>query len=149
MTPCLIHVFSLYESNKLTFIEWDKLTSKEHEASTTAKRETVLSIDASGKLKTEKPDPGRADTSSELLLQLALTRRGIAFEMSNLLSFTLHSRWVERLMSARLDAVPASHNLPTMAQLQVADRKFVSDSCRPEPGRDTSYSFWEASRLSV
>ena len=65
---------SLYESNKLTFIEWDKLTSKEHEASTTAKRETVLSIDASGKLKTEKPDPGRADTSSELLLQLALMR---------------------------------------------------------------------------
>ena len=114
---------SLYESNKLTFIEWDKLTSKEHEASTTAKRETVLSIDASGKLKTEKPDPGRADTSSELLLQLALTRRGIAFEMSNLLSFTLRSKWVERLMSARLDAVPASHNLPTMAQLQAADRK--------------------------
>ena len=104
---------SLYESNKLSFIEWDKLTSKE----------TVLSIDASGKLKTEKPDPGRADTSSELLLQLALTRRGIAFEMSNLLSFTLRSRWVERLMSARLDAVPASHNLPTMAQLQAADRK--------------------------
>ena len=26
-------------------------------------------------------------------------------------------------MSARLDAVPASHNLPTMAQLQAADRK--------------------------
>ena len=42
---------SLYEGNKLSFIEGDKLTSKEHEANTTAKRETVLSMDASGKLK--------------------------------------------------------------------------------------------------
>ena len=74
-------------------------------------------------LKTEKPELGRADTSSELLIQLALTRRGITFEMSNLLSFSLHGRWVERIMRARLDAVPASHNLPTMAQLQAADRK--------------------------
>ena len=49
-------------------------------------------------LKTEKPELGRADTSSELLIQLALTRRGITFEMSNLLSFSLHGRWVERIM---------------------------------------------------
>ncbi|CAE6914886.1 PARP6, partial [Symbiodinium sp. CCMP2456] len=114
---------AMYESNKLSFLEWEKLTSKEHEANSSSKRETVLAIDASGKLKTEKPDPARADTSTELLVQLALTRRGIAFEMSNILSYNLHTRWVERLMSARLDPVPASHSLPSMAQLQAADRK--------------------------
>ncbi|CAE7258351.1 unnamed protein product, partial [Symbiodinium natans] len=114
---------AIYEQNRLQYLEWDRLTSKEHEAQTSAKRESVLSIDSSGKLKTEKPDPGRADTSSEFLIHLALSRRGIAFEMANLLDFVHHSRWVEKLLSARLDVVPSSHNLPTFMQLQAADRK--------------------------
>ena len=114
---------AIYEQNRLQYLEWDRLTSKEHEAQTSAKRESVLSIDSSGKLKTEKPDPGRADTSSEFLIHLALSRRGIAFEMANLLDFVHHSRWVEKLLSARLDVVPSTHNLPTFMQLQAADRK--------------------------
>ena len=114
---------SIYESNRLSYVEWDKLTSKEQEMLSTAKKETVLSIDAHGKLKTEKPEDARADTSTELLLQQALQRRGIAMEMANLLDFNVHGKWVERLLSARLDAVPATHVVPSFGQLQLADRK--------------------------
>eukprot|EP00439_Symbiodinium_sp_Y106_P014382 s9283_g2.t1 len=65
-----------YEQNRIQFVEWDRLTSKEQEASSNAKKETVLSVDSSGRLKTEKGDSARAETSTELLLQFALTRRG-------------------------------------------------------------------------
>ena len=42
-------------------------------------------------------------------------------EMANLLDFNLHGKWVERLMSARLDPVPATHVVPSFGQLQLAD----------------------------
>ena len=112
-----------YEQNRIQFVERDRLTSKEQEASSNAKKETVLSVDSSGRLKTEKGDSAKAETSTELLLQFALTRRGVAMEMGNLLDFSLHARWVERLLSARLDSVPATHLQPTFNQLQLADRK--------------------------
>ena len=70
-----------YEQNRIQFVEWDRLTSKEQEASSSAKKETVLSVDSSGRLKTEKGDSAKAETSTELLLQFALTRRGVAMEM--------------------------------------------------------------------
>ena len=48
-----------------------------------AKRESIFSIDSTGKLRTDSKCDAKADTSTELLLQLALQRRGIAVEMSN------------------------------------------------------------------
>ena len=44
-------------------------------------------------------------------------------EMANLLDFNCHEKWVERLLSARLDTVPSTHVQPTFSQLQQADRK--------------------------
>ncbi|CAE7727675.1 SLC24A2, partial [Symbiodinium necroappetens] len=114
---------SLYEQNRLNFIEWDRLTSKEQEATSSSKRETVLSVDASGRLKTEKGEAAKAETTTELLLQFALTRRGIALEMGNLLDFNLHAKWVDRLLCARLDQVPQTHVQTSFGQLQLADRK--------------------------
>ena len=66
---------SLYEQNRLQFVAWDRMTSREQEMVVGSQRETVLSVDSSGKLKTEKGDPARAETSSELLIQFALTHR--------------------------------------------------------------------------
>ncbi|CAE7749479.1 unnamed protein product [Symbiodinium sp. CCMP2592] len=114
---------ALYEQNRLHFIEWDRLTSKEQEVTSSSKKETVLSVDASGRLKTEKGESAKAETTTELLLQFALTRRGIAMEMGNLLDYSLHAKWVERLLCARLDQVPQTHVQTTFNQLQLADRK--------------------------
>ncbi|CAE7915198.1 SLC24A2, partial [Symbiodinium necroappetens] len=75
------------------------------------------------KLRSETKVEVRADTSTELLLQLALQRRGIAMEMANILDYHVHYHWVERLLSARLDSHPATHLQPTLDQCQQADRK--------------------------
>ncbi|OLQ06982.1 hypothetical protein AK812_SmicGene9645 [Symbiodinium microadriaticum] len=69
---------SQYEQDKLQFVPWEKLVSKEQEASTGAKREPFFSLDSTGKLRSETKVEVRADTSTELLLQLALQRRGVA-----------------------------------------------------------------------
>ena len=114
---------SQYEQDKLQFVPWEKLVSKEQEASTGAKREPFFSLDSSGKLRSETKVEVRADTSTELLLQLALQRRGIAMEMANILDYHVHYHWVERLLSARLDSHPATHLQPTLDQCQQADRK--------------------------
>ncbi|CAE7550494.1 SLC24A2 [Symbiodinium sp. CCMP2592] len=116
---------ALYEQNRLHFIEWDRLTSKEQEVTSSSKKETVLSVDSSGRLKTEKGEAAKAETTTELLLQFALTRRGIAMEMGNLLDYSLHAKWVERLLCARLDQVPQTHVQTTFNQLQIqlADRE--------------------------
>ena len=123
----------MYESNRLSFLEWEKLTSKEHEAHSQGKRDSVLSLDSNGKLKLEKPEGPRADTTSDLQVQMALNRRGVALEMANILSFTTHSAWVDRLMAARLDPVPDTHVVPSIQQLLSADRKLfqvLSDKTR-------------------
>ena len=114
---------SQYEQDRLLFVPWERLVSKEQEASTGAKREPVFSLDSSGKLRSETKVEVRADTSTELLLQMALQRRGIAMEMANILDYHVHHKWVERLLSARLDAPPSTHSLPTLDQCQQADRK--------------------------
>ena len=41
-----------------------------------------------------------ADTSTDLLLGRCLTRRGLLYEMANLISLTVHALIVEKLMSA-------------------------------------------------
>ncbi|CAE7194532.1 SLC24A2 [Symbiodinium sp. CCMP2592] len=114
---------SQYEQDKLQFVPWEKLVSKEQEASTGAKREPFFSLDSTGKLRSETKVEVRADTSTELLLQLALQRRGIAMEMANILDYHHHHTWVERLLAARLDAPPSTHMQPTLDQCQQADRK--------------------------
>ena len=114
---------SQYEQDRIQFLQWDRLTSKEQELCTSARRESIFSIDSTGKLKTEAKADVKADTSTELLLQHALQRRGIALEMSNLLNYDKHYLWVERLLSARLDPLPSTHCLPTFDQLRMADAK--------------------------
>ena len=44
---------SQYEQDRLLFVPWERLVSKEQEASTGAKREPVFSLDSSGKLRSE------------------------------------------------------------------------------------------------
>ena len=116
----------LYESNRLCFIEWDKLTSKEAELAHNHKRESFLSLDK-GKLKSTEPDPVKCDTSSEMAILNALQRRGVAFEMANLLEFERHSMWVDHLMNARLETPPPSYCQVTLQQLLQADRRLFQE----------------------
>ncbi|CAE7243210.1 unnamed protein product [Symbiodinium sp. CCMP2592] len=118
----------IYEGNRLRYVSWDRCTSKSQELSSEVKRDNMLTVDAQGRLKAEaKGDHIKADTSSEILLQFALLRRGLAFEMSNLLDFRLHRRWAEKLIETRMAAQLDTHSQVSFAQLEAADQKFFQE----------------------
>ncbi|CAE7263722.1 unnamed protein product [Symbiodinium sp. CCMP2592] len=118
----------IYEGNRLRYVSWDRCTSKSQELSSEAKRDSMLTVDSQGRLKAEaKSDHIKADTSSEILLQFALLRRGLALEMSNLLDFRLHRRWAEKLIETRMAAQLDTHSQVSFAQLEAADQKFFQE----------------------
>ena len=69
--------------------------------------EYLFAVDSSGRLKVEgkKQDP-IADTSTEIMLQCALQRRGLSMDQANLLDFKIHQLWVDRLIEVRLQTPP-------------------------------------------
>ena len=102
-SDALVDVFcAMYEANRLRFVPWEKYTAKEAELDKDVRPEHLFAMDSSGKLKVEnkKSDP-IADTSTEIMLQYALQRRGLSMDQANLLEFKTHQLWVDRLLKVR------------------------------------------------
>ncbi|CAE7240945.1 unnamed protein product [Symbiodinium sp. CCMP2592] len=96
----------------------------------------MLSVDGAGhvSLRTQvaKVD---ADVSSDLLLKLALTRRGLALDQAGIVTFSEHERWVEALFTARFRDPPDNYARVTLQQLMQADRQlFVEAADRTRHG---------------
>ena len=125
----LIDTFcGIYESNRLKFVPWEKYTSKESEIDKELKAEHMFALDAAGQLKLEKTSSGPvADTSSEIMLQFALQRRGLAMDQSNLLEYSIHQKWVDRLIKARILLPPPGYSKPSFRQLLDADKKLFEE----------------------
>ncbi|CAE7446306.1 unnamed protein product [Symbiodinium microadriaticum] len=84
--------------------------------------------EASGKLRVEHKSPDLiADTSSEIMVQQALTRRALAMDQANLIDFVVMDQWTQRLMKARLQAPAESFAKPTWKQLEAADRQLFTE----------------------
>ena len=99
---------SMYDDNRLRFIEWEKYVSKDQEMQSEGKKITSFAIDqGSGKLKIENKGPDeKADTSSDILMLQALTRRSLAMDQANVVSFTKMQAWVDKLVKRRTDEPP-------------------------------------------
>ena len=90
---------SMYEENRISYIEPSAATSKEQEVLSKSKGDKHISIVDGG------------------------TRRGLALDQANLLRFRLHDSWVERLMEVRHTAPPPGYSAVTHQQILSADRK--------------------------
>ncbi|CAE7218152.1 unnamed protein product [Symbiodinium sp. CCMP2592] len=118
-----------YEANELRYIPWDRCVSKEAELAGEKKRDVRFTVEeSSGKLRIEHKQPDLvADTSSEILVQQALTRRSLAMDQANLIDFSVSDQWTQRLMKARMQT-PAEHFVrPTWKQLESADRQLFAE----------------------
>ena len=120
---------AMYEENRLKYIDWSKCTSRESELQGDAKKDPCFTLDTTtGKLKVEsKPQTEHADTSSEILLQFALTRRSLAMDQANTIEFGKMQVWVDRLIKIRVEEPPPGFVKPTMKQLQSADQKMFME----------------------
>ncbi len=113
---------NIYDENRLRWISWEKCISKEQELVGDKKEQAFTVSGNTLKLESRSSD-AVADTSSEILLNYALTRRSLAMDQANLVDFTVMQSWTEKLMKTRVDVPPAGFQKPTMKQLMAADVK--------------------------
>ena len=118
-----------YEANELRYIPWERCVSKEAELAGEKKRDVRFTVEeSSGRLKIEHKQPELvADTSSEILVQQALTRRALALDQANLIDFSISDKWTQRLMKARMQAPAENFAKPTWKQLESADRQLFNE----------------------
>ena len=105
-------------------------TAKDTELDKDCKPEHMFSLDASGKLKIEsKKTDVSADTSTEILLQFALRRRGLSMDQANLLEYNIHQKWVDRVIKMRLTPPPHGYQMTSFRQILDADKKLFEELC--------------------
>lgn len=117
---------NIYDDNRLRWISWDKCISKEQEL-TGDKKEQAFTVSGNTLKLESRPADAIADTSSDILLNYALTRRSLAMDQANLVDFTVMQTWTDKIMKTRVDAPPAGFQKPSLKQLMSADVKFFEE----------------------
>ena len=116
-------VQAMLDDGVLSYLEPSKCTSRSHEVQ--SDREAMqVKFDGSGNLRVTKKDSDLlCDTSGELQLRMALTRRSLAFDLAGLASFSVQELWHSHLVTALLKTPPAGHRFVTVQQVLTADRE--------------------------
>ena len=116
-------VQAMVDDGVLQYLEPSKCTSRSHEVQHD-KEAMQIRFDASGSLKVTKKDTDLScDTSGELQLRMALTRRSLAYDQAGLASFAVQEKWHSHIISVLLRQPPAGHKFVTVQQILTADRE--------------------------
>ena len=125
--------FSMCEENVVKYVPWDACVRRDQEL-VLQRRDRHFATDSSGSLKERATTPAlKADVSSDLRLELALTRRGAALHMAQVCSFDVHGKLIQRLLRERLREAPPGYSSTSLEQLLRADReifRLISTECR-------------------
>ena len=115
----------MLESNSVVWIPPSKCVKRETEIQMAATKEksSVVSVEQHVLKVTAAEDNLKVDCSTELELQWALQRRGIALDQCGLIEWSVHQKWVQQLMSLLTKAVPDGYSRIKMSQLLKADRE--------------------------
>ena len=112
----------MVEENCIHYLSPDKCVSRELEASKD-RQEQAISFDSSGNIKvTRKALDLKCDTSGELKLKQALTRRSLALNQTGLASFNVLEEWNNHLFSTILREPPAGYHFVSIQQILAADK---------------------------
>ena len=118
---------------EVRYVPWDKCSERSQEL-IDAPDVKALRIDQAGFLQSTATamDPS-ADTSTDLLLDLALRRRALAADIAGLMKFETMNEWHEILKAEFLRTPPPGYRRISIGQLRTADEdlfRFVSERCR-------------------
>ena len=117
---------TMFEENRLSYIEPSACTSKSQEVLSKSKEDKHISI-VDGSLRIKNPaNKLEAELGTDLLLRYALTRRGLALDQANILEFSLHDAWFEKLMEVKRTTSPPGHAAVQYNQLLNADRRLFT-----------------------
>jgi hypothetical protein len=111
-----------FDDNRIKYIRWERCTRKRDEVSGVKKLEDIIRKQADGTLKQAlSSEPALADTSDNYALRNALSRRALAYDQANLITFSVHEDWTTKLFEARMRSVIPGYCAIHMEQLQRAD----------------------------
>lgn len=117
---------AMIEDGVLQYIPPEKCLSRYDEIQN-QKTEQQVSFDSQGNLKvTKRATELSCDTSGELKLRQALTRKALACDQAGLCSFNKLEEWHNQMMNATMRAPPSGHKYVTMQQVLSADRELWS-----------------------
>ena len=116
---------SMLESNSVIWISPSKCSKRESEIqlSATKEKSSVIAVEQHTLKVTAAEDVVKVDHSTELQLQWALQRRGIALDQCRLIDWDVHQRWVQYLLGLLTKVAPDGYSRIKMEQLLKADRE--------------------------
>ena len=118
ITACV----AMHDGNRLKYVPWEHCTTRCMEVVGVKRDETFTRDTATGYLKVAEATPdNRADLASDLKVDMALRRRGLALDMADLRTWEKHERLREELMSAWARRQPPGYAQVTVAQVRKAD----------------------------
>eukprot|EP00435_Cladocopium_sp_Y103_P074532 s33_g49.t1 len=120
-------VAGIYESGSIVWIPPSKCTKRDAEVQQSLKEKpTTLTVEQQT-LKLAAGEPKiLADTSSELMVQWAFQRRGLAFDQCKLISNDVHDRWVQLLLTQLTKDPPPGYSKVQMDQVLRADKELFT-----------------------
>ena len=115
---------AMVESGVLTWIAPSKCSKRDDEIQANIKpAASTLQIEQSTLRVAQVPVATTADVGSELKLQWAMQRRGIAMDQCRLLDWAYHEEWVQWLLQTLTKDVPAGFAAVKLDQLLRADKE--------------------------
>ena len=117
--------FQMLESGSLIYIQPSKCTSREVEiiSDSKAKQKQVVTLEQGSLKTTASPDLPAVDVGTELKLMFAFQRRGLAFDLVGLLTWSVHVEWTNKLYRALTAEVAPGFSAVSLTQLIRADRE--------------------------
>ena len=113
---------SQFDDNRVRYVKWERCTRKRDEVSGVKKLDDIFRKTSEGVLKASVAvEQASADTSDNYALRNVLTRRGLAYDQANLITFDVHESWVTRLFDAKMRPVIPGYVPIRMDQIQRAD----------------------------
>ena len=115
---------SMVESGVLTWVAPSKCSKRDDEVQANIKpTSSTLQIEQATLKVAQVPVNTVADVGSELKLQWALQRRGIAMDQCRLLDWALHEDWVQWLLQSLTKDVPSGFGTIKLEQVIRADKE--------------------------
>lgn len=133
-------VANIKETNCIIWIPPSKCSKRDTEIQQSMKEKPVtLSLEQPLVKVAFTEQPIHVDTSTDIQLQWALPRRGLAFDQCSLISFHEHEIWVQQLLAQLTREAPPGFSKVTASQAVRADRELftimaqdLQDSVQPD-----------------
>lgn len=120
-------VAHIKETNCIIWIAPSKCSKRDTEIQNSLKeKSSVVSLEQQTLKVTAGETHSVADTSTDLQLQWALQRRGLAMDQCRLIGWDSHEQWVQQIMSQLTKEVPSNYCKISTSQVIKADKELFT-----------------------